>query len=131
MENHRCRSRRPRHYHRHRRCCYRSDGAGHVGPVISSDFRDDGSELIDHSKATQLQAQTQSSPSSALLSYGDGVKDDGPCVAKSTHFRDEKAELIVSCDDDCCAAVATDNGGGGSELIGDCEAVTLPSSHPS
>jgi len=68
--------------------------------------------------------------SSALLSYGDGVGDDGPRAAKSTDVRDERSELIVSCDDECCAAVATDNGGRGSELIGDCEDVTLPSSHP-
>ena len=64
-----------------------------------------------------------------LLSYGDGVRDDGPCAAKSTDFRDERSELIVSCDDECCAAVAMDNRGGGSGLVGDCEHVTLPPSH--
>jgi len=44
-----------------------------------------------------------------LLSYGDGVGDDGPCAAKSTDFWDERSELIVLCDNECYAAVATDN----------------------
>jgi len=65
-----------------------------------------------------------------LLLYGDRVGHDGPCAAKSADFRDERSELIVSCDDECYAAVATDNVGGGSGLTDDCEDVTLPPSHP-
>ena len=104
------------------------DRAGHAGPIISSDFRDNGSELIDHSKATQ--SQPQSLLSSALLSYSDGAGHDGPCAAKSTDFRNERSELIVWCEDECCAAVAMDNEGGGTGLIDNCEDVTLPPSHP-
>jgi len=74
-----------------------SDGAGHDGPIISSDFCDDGWELIGNSKTTQPQPQTRtssslSSPSSsALLSYGDGAEHVGPVM--STDFRDERSEL--------------------------------------
>ena len=110
-----------------------NDGAGHVGLVISSDFRDDESELIDHCDDVShppLAMQPQSSQSPVLLSYADGAGHDGPCAAKSTDFRDERSELIVPCDDECCAAVATDNGGGGSGLTDDCEDVSLPPSHP-
>jgi len=75
------------------------DGAGHVGPVISSEFRDDGSELIDQCDDVShplLATQPQSLQSSALLSYGDGAGHDGPCAAKSMDVWDERSELIVT-----------------------------------
>jgi len=102
------------------------DGAGYVDPAISSDFRDDGSELIDHCDNVSPSPQ---------LSYGDKAGHDGPCAAKSTEFWDERSELIVPCNNvtgtrcnECCAAVATHFGGGGSGLIDHCDEISSPSS---
>jgi len=72
-----------------------------------------------------------------LLSYGDGAGHEGPCVDKSSEFRDARSELIVLCDDvtgsrcdECCDVVATDFGDGVLGLIDDCEDVMSPSSYP-
>jgi len=51
---------------------------------------------------------------SALLSYGDGVGHEGPCVDKSWDFGDARSELF---------------GDGGSGLIDDCENVISLSSY--
>ena len=48
-----------------------------------TDFRDDGSELIDHCDDVShppLATQPQSSQSSALLSYGDGAGHNCLCA---------------------------------------------------
>ena len=120
------------------------DRAGHVGPAISSDFRNDWSELIDHCDDVSPPPSSPllSSQPSALLSYGDGAGHDGPCAAKSSDFQDDRSQLTYPCADvtspallgascdERCVAVATDFGDRGSGLIDDCDDVLSTPSHP-